>query len=247
MSGHSKFSKIKHKKAIQDDKRSRAFTKAVRDIHIAVTIGGSDPTYNPRLKMAMLAAKAVNLPKSKIDDAIKKAGSKPDTSKLKEVMFEGYIESVAVLVEALTDHFIHTYTAIRVAFNKAGGALSPEGTVKHNFQNLGFITYSGSVKTEDEMLEVALESGADDCQRVGDEYEIYSQFDHLHKVREKLENILGEPNDAKFIWKPNHLLKLDSDERVKKVLRLVDTLEDLDDVRNVWTNLDIPDDFELEE
>lgn len=246
MSGHSKFSKIKHKKAIQDDKRSRTFTKAIRDINVAVSLGGPDPSFNSRLKMALLAAKAVNLPKVKIDDAIKKASSAKDSANFKEVLFEGYIESVALLVEALTDSFTPTYVAIRVAFNKAGGSLSPEGTVKHNFQNLGFITYPGSVKTEDEMLEVALEAGADDCQLVDNEYEIYSQFDHLHKVRDKLESILGEPSEAKFIWKPNHLVKLDNNEKLKKVFRLVETLEDFDDVRSVWTNADIPDDFEMD-
>lgn len=246
MSGHSKFSKIKHKKAIKDDKRSKIFMKAIRDIQVAVLNGGSDPSYNSKLKMAMLAAKAVNLPRIKIEDAIKKADSRQDAVNLKEAMYEGYIESVAVIVEALTDQLTRTYNAIRIAFTKAGGSLSPEGTVKHNFQNLGFITYPGSVKTEDEMLELALEAGADDCQLVGDEYEIYSQFEHMHKVREQLEKVLGEASDAKFIWKPNHLVKLDSDEKLQKVLSLFDTLEDFDEVRHVWSNLDVPADFEMD-
>lgn len=246
MAGHNKFSKIKRKKAALDIKRSKIFSKIVREITVAAGRGSSDPKFNPRLRLAILSAKEANMPKIKIDDALKKASSPSDTSKFKEIRYEGYAASgVAVIVETLTNNKNRTVQEVRSTFTKYGGSLGETGAVSYMFKNMGLITYPGDIKSVDEMLDLGIEAGAEDCQLVDDEFEILTELENFHVVKDFLENKLGEASSAKLIWKPNNTITLDH-ERTTRVLKLIDVLEDLDDVLNVWSNLDIPDDFNID-
>ncbi|XP_054276798.1 probable transcriptional regulatory protein GOX1679 [Macrosteles quadrilineatus] len=223
------------------------FSKIIREITVAAARGGIDPKFNPRLRLAILSGKEANLPKVRIDEAIKKASSPTDTSLYKEVKYEGYAASgVAVIVETLTNNKNRTVQAIRSTFTKYGGALGENGSVSFMFKNMGLITYPKETKSADEMMDLAIEAGAEDCQLVEDEHEILCNMENFHTVREFLEKNLGEASSAKLIWKPNSTLTLDH-EKTTKVLKLLDVLEDLDDVQNVWSNIDIPDDFNIDE
>lgn len=246
-SGHNKFSKIKRKKALLDIKRSKIFAKIVREITVAVARGGSDPKFNPRLRLAILSGKEANLPKVRIDEAIKKASSPTDTSNYKEIKYEGYAASgVAVIVETLTNNKNRTVQVIRSTFTKYGGSLGENGSVSFMFKNMGLITYPKDTKSADEMMELAMDAGAEDCLLVEDDHEILCNMENLHTVKDFLEEKIGEARSAKLIWKPSSTMTLD-DEKTKKVLRLLDALEDLDDAQNVWSNLDIPDDFNVDD
>uniref|UniRef100_A0A1B6K9Z7 Transcriptional regulatory protein n=1 Tax=Graphocephala atropunctata TaxID=36148 RepID=A0A1B6K9Z7_9HEMI len=247
MAGHNKFSKIKRKKAALDIKRSKIFAKIIREITVSAARGGIDPKFNPRLRLAILSGKEANLPKVRIEEAIKKASTPSDTSNFKEVRYEGYAASgVAVIVETLTNNKNRTVMEVRSKFTKFGGSLGETGSVSYMFKNVGLITYPSEQKSVDEMLDLSIEAGAEDCQLVEDEYEILCAYENLHTVREFLENKIGEATSAKLIWKPDSFMTLDH-ERTGRVLKLIDALEDLDDVQNVWSNLDIPDDFNIDE
>ncbi|XP_054264033.1 probable transcriptional regulatory protein GOX1679 [Macrosteles quadrilineatus] len=249
MAGHSRFKKIKHKKAIEDKKRSKEFSKVSHEISVAVKAGGGDPNDNPRLRMAISTARRFNFPKAKVDDAIRKGLNPNDGESIEEVRYEGFGPSgVALLVEAISHskQLANDKSAIRKVFSRHNGSLGEGGCVSFIFQRLGLITYPGDDRSEDDMMMLAIEHGADDCQKVEDEFEILCSFEKLHEVKEKLEKQIGEPSSAKPIWKPNSYVTLDNS-KTKSVLRLIDELEDVDAVQEVWSNLEIPDSFNYEE
>jgi YebC/PmpR family DNA-binding regulatory protein len=249
MAGHSKFKNIMHRKGAQDKKRSAQFSKLSREITVAAKMGMPDPDMNPRLRAAVNAAKAQSMPKDNIQRAIDKA-SKGDAENYEEVRYEGYGPSgIAIIVEALTDNRNRTATNVRTAFAKNGGNLGASGAVSHGFERLGLIEYPGSVGDEDKVLEAAIEAGAEDVQSDmgdGDEnpgsHQIWVSVDALHEVARELEKTLGEAEGVKLAWKPNLTVEVDAD-TVSTLMKLVDTLEDDDDVQTVWGNYEISDEL----
>jgi YebC/PmpR family DNA-binding regulatory protein len=244
MAGHSKFKNIMHRKGAQDKKRSGMFSKLSREITVAAKMGLPDPDMNPRLRAAVNAAKAQSMPKDNIQRSIDKA-SKGDAENYEEVRYEGYgPNGVAIIVEALTDNRNRTATNIRTAFSKNGGNLGATGSVSHGFDRMGLIEYPGSAGDEDKVMEAAIEAGADDVESSGDGHEIWTSTDSLHEVAKALEASLGEAEAVKLAWKPQLQVEVTGDD-VATLMKLVDALEDDDDVQTVWGNYDISDE-ELE-
>jgi YebC/PmpR family DNA-binding regulatory protein len=244
MAGHSKFKNIMHRKGAQDKKRSAMFSKLSREITVAAKMGLPDPDMNPRLRAAVLAAKAQSMPKDNIQRSIDKA-STGDLANYEEVRYEGYgPNGVAIIVEALTDNRNRTATNIRTAFSKNGGNLGASGSVSHGFDRMGLIEYPGSVGDGDKVLEAAIEAGADDVESDEEGHEIWTSTDNLHEVAKALEAALGEAEAVKLAWKPQLQVAVTGDD-VATLMKLIDTLEDDDDVQTVWGNYDISDE-ELE-
>ena len=244
MAGHSKFKNIMHRKGAQDKKRSGMFSKLSREITVAAKMGLPDPDMNPRLRAAVNAAKAQSMPKDNIQRSIDKA-SKGDAENYEEVRYEGYGPSgVAIIVEALTDNRNRTATNIRTAFSKNGGNLGASGSVAHGFERLGLIEYPASAGDEDKVMEAAIEAGADDVQSDEDGHQIWTQQDGMHDVAKALEAQLGEAEAVKLAWKPTLTTAVTGD-AVATLMKLVDALEEDDDVQTVWGNYDISDE-ELE-
>jgi YebC/PmpR family DNA-binding regulatory protein len=240
MAGHSKFKNIMHRKGAQDKKRSAQFSKLSREITVAAKMGMPDPDMNPRLRAAVNAAKAQSMPKDNIQRAIDKA-SKGDAENYEEVRYEGYGPGgVALIVEALTDNRNRTATNVRTAFSKNGGNLGASGAVSHGFDRLGLIEYPGSAGDADKVFEAALEAGADDVESDDDGHAIWVSVENLHPVARELEKALGEAEGVKLAWKPG--LKVEVDEATAStLLKLIDTLDDDDDVQTVWGNYEISD------
>ena len=240
MAGHSKFKNIMHRKGAQDKKRSAMFSKLSREITVAAKMGMPDPDMNPRLRAAVNAAKAQSMPKDNIQRAIDKA-SKGDGDNFEEIRYEGYGPGgVALIVEALTDNRNRTATNVRTAFAKNGGNLGASGAVSHGFDRLGLIEYPGTAGDEDTVLEAAIEAGADDVESDADSHAIWVAVENLHPVARELEKALGEAEGVKLAWKPG--LKVDVDEATAvTLLKLIDVLDDDDDVQTVWGNYEISD------
>ena len=240
MAGHSKFKNIMHRKGAQDKKRAAQFSKLSREITVAAKLGMPDPDFNPRLRAAVNAAKAQSVPKDNIQRAIDKA-SKGDGENYEEVRYEGYGPGgVALIVEALTDNRNRTATNVRTAFAKNGGNLGASGAVSHGFERLGLIEYPGSVGDEDKVLEAAIEAGADDVESDGEGHAIWTSIETLHPVARELEKVLGEAEAVKLAWKPG--LKVDVGEGDAATLfKLIDVLDDDDDVQAVWGNYEVAD------
>ena len=238
MAGHSKFKNIMHRKGAQDKKRSAQFSKLSREITVAAKMGMPDPDMNPRLRAAVNAAKAQSMPKDNIQRAIDKA-SKGDAENYEEVRYEGYgPNGVAIIVEALTDNRNRTATNVRTAFAKNGGNLGATGAVSHGFDRLGLIEYPGSVGDEDKVLEAAIEAGADDVESDGESHSVWTSVESLHEVARELEKTLGEAEGVKLAWKPS--LKVDvGEDSAATLFKLVDTLDDDDDVQTVWGNYEV--------
>jgi len=238
MAGHSKFKNIMHRKGAQDKKRSAQFSKLSREITVAAKMGMPDPDMNPRLRAAVNAAKAQSMPKDNIQRAIDKA-SKGDAENYEEVRYEGYgPNGVAIIVEALTDNRNRTATNVRTAFAKNGGNLGATGAVSHGFDRLGLIEYPGSVGDEDKVLEAAIEAGADDVESDGESHSVWTSVESLHEVARELEKTLGEAEGVKLAWKPN--LKVDvGEDSAATLFKLIDTLDDDDDVQTVWGNYEV--------
>jgi len=247
MAGHSKFKNIMHRKGAQDKKKAKLFTKIIREITVAASIGSPDAQFNPRLRLAILSAKEANLPKDKVETAIKKASSSLDHTNYEEIRYEGYGSAgIAFIVETLSDNKNRTASEVRSTFTKFGGALGETGSVSYMFQRVGLISYPSSIKNSEEILELAIEAGAEDCQTIEEEHDVYCSLENFHSVKDYLESKIGEPVSAKLIWKPAMETILDN-ETTKKILKLAHALEDLDDVQNVWSNLGIPEDFKDED
>jgi YebC/PmpR family DNA-binding regulatory protein len=241
MAGHSKFKNIMHRKGAQDKKRSAMFSKLSREITVAAKMGMPDPDMNPRLRLAVNAAKAQSMPKDNIQRAIDKA-SGGDAENYEEVRYEGYGPGgVAVIVEALTDNRNRTATNVRTAFSKNGGNLGASGAVSHGFDRMGLITYPASVGDADTVFEAALEAGAEDVESGEEEHSIWTAMDALHEVSKALEASLGAADSAKLAWRPQTLVEVD-EANAATLLKMIDALEDDDDVQTVWGNYDVSDD-----
>jgi len=249
MAGHSKFANIKHRKGAQDKKRASQFTKAGREIIVAAKAGGGDPSFNPRLRLAISAARAVNMPKDRIEYAIKRATSGLDNDNYEEIRYEGYAPGgVALIIDALTDNRNRTAAEVRAMLNKAGGNLGESGSVSFMFDRVGVIQYPASAATVDAMFEAALEAGADDCESNEEFHEITCAADSLHEVREAMTGQFSDPEVCKLDWKPQNTIEVDL-ESAQKIMRLIDALEENDDVQAVAGNFDVSDEVaaQLEE
>ena len=240
MAGHSKFKNIMHRKGAQDKKRSSMFSKLSREITVAAKMGMPDADMNPRLRAAVNAAKAQSMPKDNIQRAIDKA-TKGDGDNYEEVRYEGYGPGgVALIVEALTDNRNRTATNVRTAFAKNGGNLGASGAVSHGFERLGLIEYPGKVGDEEKVLEAAIEAGAEDVESDEDSHQIWVSVENLHPVARELEKALGEAEGVKLAWRPSLKAVVDAD-TATTLLKLIDVLDDDDDVQAVWGNYEIPD------
>jgi YebC/PmpR family DNA-binding regulatory protein len=240
MAGHSQFKNIMHKKGKQDAIRSKLFSKLAREITVAAKMGLPDPAMNARLRAAVIAARAENMPKDNIERAIKKAsGAEGET--YDEVRYEGYAPGgVAVIVEALTDNRNRTAGEVRSYFTKAGGSLAETGAVSFMFDRVGSIVYDRKVADDDTMLEAAIEAGADDVVSGPEEHEVITSVEALAEAEKALEAKFGEPRKASLVWRPQNTVAVD-DEAGEKILRLIGLLEDNDDVQNVTANFEISD------
>ena len=242
MAGHSHVKNVMHRKGAQDIRKGRQFAKLIREITVAARAGLPDPASNPRLWAAVAAALKANMTRDTVDRAIKKASGAAGGEDYFEVRYEGYGPAgVAIIIEALTDNRNRTAGEVRSAFAKHGGALGETNSVAFLFNRLGAIRYRAKVADADTMLEAAIEAGAEDVVSDADGHEITCAVDDLFAVRDALEGRFGAPESAKFDWRPTTLVTLDED-RAQSVLKLIDVLEDSDDVQNVYANFDIPDD-----
>ncbi|MFC0217021.1 YebC/PmpR family DNA-binding regulatory protein [Pseudochelatococcus lubricantis] len=240
MAGHSQFKNIMHRKGKQDAMRSKLFAKLAREITVSAKLGLPDPTMNPRLRAAILAARAENMPKDNIERAIKKAAGN-DGENYEEIRYEGYGPGgTALIVEAMTDNRNRTASDVRSSFTKAGGNLAETGAVSFMFDRVGFIEFPASVGDADTVLEAAIEAGADDVVSDEETHEIYCEQGSLAAVSKALEATFGEPRASRLIWKAQNDVAVD-DEAGEKVLRLIEALEDGDDVQNVYTNAQFSD------
>jgi len=244
MSGHNKWSSIKHKKGAADAKRGKVFTKIIKEITVAARNGGGDPDSNPSLRNAVTKAKNENMPKDNIERAIKKGTGELEGVDYLELTYEGYGPGgVAILIETLTDNKNRTAADIRSIFTKQGGNLGENGCVSYLFQRKGLITFSAEKYSEDEVFEAALEAGAEDVTSSGQEIEVLTSPDDFSEVSEALRTAGFTPERAEVSMLPDSTVSLDS-ETTMKALRLIDRIDDHDDVQAVSTNLDIPDDFD---
>lgn len=238
MAGHSQFKNIMHRKGRQDAVRSKMFSKLGREITVAAKQGLPDPTMNARLRLAIQNAKAQSMPKDNIERAIKKAAG-ADSENYDEVRYEGYGPAgVAVIVEALTDNRNRTASNVRAAFTKSGGALGETGSVGFMFSRFGEIVYKPTVGDADTVMEAAIEAGAEDVQSDEEGHVIICAFEDLGEVAKALEAALGEADSIKAVWKPQTSAPVD-EEKAQSVLRLISTLEDDDDVQNVYANFEV--------
>lgn len=247
MSGHSKWASIKHKKGIADAKRGQKFTKLIKEITVATKMGGPDPDSNATLRTAILKAKAENMPKDNIERAIKKGSGEADAATYYELTYEGYAPNgIAIIVDTLTDNKNRTAADVRSTLTKLGGSLGTTGCVSYMFQTKGVITYSDEKYSEEEIFEVALENGAEDVESSDGLIEVTTAPSDFANVLEALQAAGFEQESASVDKIADQMITLDSD-KAKKVLKIVDKLEDLEDVQQVSTNLELPDDFEEDE
>jgi YebC/PmpR family DNA-binding regulatory protein len=240
MAGHSQFKNIMHRKGRQDAVRSKLFGKLTREITVSAKLGMPDPAFNPRLRAAVLAARAENMTKDTIERAIKKALGN-EAENYDEIRYEGYGPGgVAVIVEVLTDNRNRTASDVRSYFTKSGGNLAETGAVSFMFDHIGVVEYDAKVGSADAVLEAAIEAGAEDVASSEDGHQIYTTPDSLRDVAKALEATLGEPRKAALTWKPQNTIAVD-DDNGEKLLRLIETLEDHDDVQNVYANFEVSD------
>jgi YebC/PmpR family DNA-binding regulatory protein len=240
MAGHSQFKNIMHRKGRQDAAKSRLFGKLAREITVSAKLGTPDPTMNPRLRAAILAARAENMPKDNIERAIKKAAGN-DGENYEQVRYEGYGPGgVAVIVEVLTDNRNRAAGDVRAAFTKSGGNLAETGAVSFMFDHVGVIEYDAKAASAEAMFEAALDAGADDVVSTPETHEIYAAQDHFGSVAKALEAKFGEPRKASLVWRPQNTVAID-DEQGEKVLKLIESLNDHDDVQNVYANFEVSD------
>ncbi len=240
MAGHSQFKNIMHRKGRQDAVKSRLFGKLAREITVSARIGLPDPDMNPRLRAAIMAARAENMPKDNIERAIKKAlGSEAEN--YEEIRYEGYGPGgVAVIVEVLTDNRNRTAGEVRATFTKSGGNLAETGAVSFMFDHVGVIEYDATVASGEAMFEAALEAGADDVVSSENGHEVYAAQDQFGSVTKALEAKFGEPRKASLVWRPQNTVPVD-DEKGEKLLKLIENLNEHDDVQNVYANFEVSD------
>ncbi len=241
MAGHSQFKNIMHRKGKQDAKRAKVFTKIIRELTVASRSGLPDPAANPRLRAAMLAAREANMSKDTIERAVKRGAGGEDNTNYEEVRYEGFGPGgVAIIVEALTDNRNRTASEIRAAFSKHGGNLGETGSVGFMFERSGVIRYPASAAGADAMFEAALDAGAGDVRSDADGHEILCAIDDWGAVREALEKKFGEAASARLDWRPTNAIGIEG-AAAESLLKLLDVLEDNDDVQRVASNFEISD------
>jgi len=239
MAGHSKWKTIKHAKAATDKKRGVLFTKIIREITVAAKTGGGDPGGNPRLRLAIETARGVSMPKENIERAVKKGTGELEGVDYQEVAYEGYAPGgVAVIVDALTDNPTRTVAEVRHAFSKNGGSMGAMNSVAWMFERKGIITLDAAGRDEDTVLESSLEAGAEDFRREDDQFVVTTSVPDFHAVQQGLEAKGLKALEAELTMVPKNTVKVEGD-AVKDVLKLIEALEDLDDVQKVWANFDI--------
>jgi YebC/PmpR family DNA-binding regulatory protein len=239
MAGHSKFKNIMYRKGAQDKKRGKIFTKLIRELTTAARSGLPDPASNPRLRAAVLAARQANMPKDTVERAIKRGSGGDAAEAYEEIRYEGYGPGgVAVIVEALTDNRNRTASEVRAAFAKAGGALGETNSVSFMFERVGEIIYPASAASADDMLEAAIEAGAQDVESDNDGHVVISAPEDFNSVRDGLEAKFGPADSARLVWRPKTTSAID-EETAATLLKLIDTLEDSDDVQNVYANFEV--------
>jgi YebC/PmpR family DNA-binding regulatory protein len=245
MSGHSKWATIKRKKGALDAKRGKVFTRIIRELTISARMGGGDPGGNPRLRAAIDEAKANNMPKDNIERAIKKGTGDLEGSQFEELTYEGYGPGgVALMVEVMTDNTNRTTPEIRKIFEKCGGNFGSPGSVRFQFDKKGWFQIEKSAVGEDKLMELVLEAGADDLDASDAEtFEVIVQPDAFQGVRDAIEGAKIPLVEAKVGMLPNIWVKIDDENKAKQLLRLVEMLDDHDDVQNVWSNFDIPEEI----
>ena len=242
MAGHSKFKNIQHRKGAQDKKRAKIFARLTKEVMVAAKMGMPDPDANPRLRTAILAARAQNMPKDNIERAIKKSADDADTN-YDEVRYEGFGPAgIGIIVETLTDNRNRTAGDVRSTFSKNGGNLGETGSVSFMFDKVGAIEFDADVADAEAVFEAAIEAGAEDVDSSGDGHEIICAADELHAVMTALQDALGEPRGATIIWRAQNDIAVEG-EAAETVLKLIDALDDVDDVQNVYANFDISEDL----
>lgn len=242
MAGHSKFKNIQHRKGAQDKKRAKLFTKLVREIITAAKIGGTDPSNNPRLRTSISAARSQNLPKDRIDKAISQAEDPGNNENYMEMRYEGFVPGgIAIIVEALTDNKNRTVAEIRSAFSKHGGNLGETGSVSFMFDRVGKIEYSAELANKFDLMEIAIEVGADDVESDENSVIFYTDPTEFGSCLENLMNKCGDPTDSGLEWKAQNSIVIDDEEKAEKLLKLVDVLEENDDVQKVFGNYELSD------
>jgi YebC/PmpR family DNA-binding regulatory protein len=240
MAGHSQYKNIMHRKGRQDAQKSKLFGKLAREITVSAKLGTPDPAMNARLRAAIIAARAENMPKDNIERAIKKAAGS-DGENFEQVRYEGYGPGgIAVIVEVLTDNRNRAAGEVRAAFTKSGGNLAETGAVSFMFDHVGVIEYAAGAASAEVMFEAALEAGADDVVSSEDTHEVFAGQDHFGSVAKALETKFGEPRKASLVWRPQNTVAVDDDQG-EKVIRLIDNLNDNDDVQNVYANFEVSD------
>jgi YebC/PmpR family DNA-binding regulatory protein len=238
MSGHSKWATTKRKKAVIDAKRGKMFTKLIKEITIAAREGGGDPSGNPRLRLAVDNAKAANMPADNIDRAVKKATGELEGVTYHEFTYEGYGPSgIAFLVEVATDNKNRTVAEVRHLFSKSGGSLAETGSVAWMFDRKGVIILPKGNKSEDEMMELTLEAGADDLETAEEFYEVYTSLESFEHTRKAIAEKKLPVENASLQWVAKNFINI-SGEDAEKVMKLIESLEDCDDVQNIYTNAD---------
>ncbi len=241
MAGHSKFKNIMHRKGAQDKKRAAAFSKLSREITVAAKSGLPDPAMNARLRSAVITARAGGMPKDNIERAINNA-SKGDGANYEEIRYEGFGPGgVSLIIETLTDNRNRTATNVKTAVSKNGGNIGAPGAVSHAFDRLGQITYPAKAGDPDTVFDAALEAGAEDVASSEDGHEIWTAQGDLHEVAKALEAALGEPEGVKLAWRPQVMVTVGESDAAT-LMKLLDALDDDDDVQTVWGNYDVPDD-----
>ena len=240
MAGHSQFKNIMHRKGKQDKARSALFGKLAREITVSAKLGLPDPAFNPRLRAAIIAARAENMPKDNIERAVKKSqGSEAES--YDEIRYEGYGPGgVAVIVEALTDNHNRTAGEVRATFTKNGGNLATTGAVSFMFDHVGVVEYDAKAASADAMLEAAIEAGAEDVVSNDDGHQVFTKPETLNEVAKALETKFGEPRKSALLWKPQNTVAVD-DETGEKLLKLIESLDESDDVQNVYANFEVSD------
>lgn len=243
MAGHSQFSNIMHRKGAQDARRAKVFTKIIRELTVATREGLPDPNANPRLRTAVTAARAANMPKDTMERAIKRGSGDAGGAAFEQVRYEGYGPgSVALIVDTLTDNRNRTAAAVRSAFAKFGGAMGESNTVAFQFNRMGFFRYPLDVASEEDMMDAALEAGADDVLTNDQGHEITCSPDDFHTVLTDLDEKYGTPGAAELLWRPVSTVAVDED-TATSLFKLIESLEDDDDVQSVSSNFDISDEI----
>lgn len=243
MAGHSQFKNIMHRKGAQDAKRAKMFNKLAREITVAAKMGAPDPATNPRLRNAIIAARGQNMPNDRISRAIKQGSGPGEGDQYEEIRYEGYGPGgVALIVEALSDNRNRTAAEVRSAFNKYGGALGETNSVSFMFDRVGVILFKNDIGDADTVFEAALEAGADNVETSPDGHEVTTSVETLASVRDMLVEKFGDPERAALIWKPQNLIA-PNEEQAANLMKMLDVLEDNDDVQHVYANFDIPEDM----